>query len=160
MGLAEIEKAARFTSKRVQRIRQILAKKLKGDKFSVIAGGSYARGEASAESDLDFFVVCDSEQVATEVRSEIAKIQQLLGEVVPKPPAVGGAFAQVEAITGMENNIGGQLDANDKITRRILFLLEGEWLYNQKKFDIYRRRVLGRYIGESIIENYVIHDNR
>ena len=153
MELGEIKRATRFTKNKLTRIRRLLASKMKGDKFAIIAGGSYARGEASRESDLDFFVICDSAQVEKEIRAELEKLQNLLCTVVKKPPSLGGAFAQVETIGEMEKNIGGQSDTNDKITRRILFLLEGEWLYNQKSFEIYRKRILGKYIKESISEH-------
>lgn len=153
MSLDEINKRATFTDKKVKELRAVLAKALNGDQFAVVVGGSYARREASNESDLDFFIICDSRGVAKKLTVELSRIAQLLGGIVNKSPAAGGAFGRVEAISDMEKNIGGQQDANDKITRRILFLLEGEWLYNREGFEKYRKRILAKYIKNSISEH-------
>ena len=50
----------------------------------------------------------------------------------------------------MLSNIGGNDDHNSKITRRILFLLEGEWLGNRVFFDEVLTALLGKYVRENI----------
>ncbi|NWO07488.1 MAG: hypothetical protein HLX50_17890 [Alteromonadaceae bacterium] len=58
------------------------------------------------------------------------------------------AFGQNE-VTDSGNilsNIGGKDDTNEDITRRLLFLLEGTWLYGEERFHQYRRDLLARYI--------------
>jgi hypothetical protein len=53
----------------------------------------------------------------------------------------------------MLSNVGGNDDANRKVTRRMLLLLEGTYLYNDVLFSSFRRRMLERYIGERITEH-------
>ena len=53
----------------------------------------------------------------------------------------------------MLENIGGENDNNQNITRRILFLLEGEWLFNEKGLRHFRREILGRYIREDMTDH-------
>src|SRR5687767_9425350 len=108
-------------------LRDILADRLAGEDILLTNNGSFARREACPLSDLDFFIICRSgdEQRVQALRE---KVLPHIARVVPKPPAAGGAFATVEALDTMLANIGGQHDPNAKITRRMLFLLEGEWL--------------------------------
>ena len=53
----------------------------------------------------------------------------------------------------MLRNIGGNSDDNKNITRRILFLLEGEWLFNESGLRDLRRQILERYIGDSLMDH-------
>ena len=50
-------------------------------------------------------------------------------------------------------NIGGDDDDNRNITRRMLFLLEGEWLFNESEFRSFRRKILEKYIHESMTDH-------
>jgi hypothetical protein len=68
-------------------------------------------------------------------------------------PAEGGAFANVETPELMLQNIGGENDTNQKITRRMLFLLEGEWLFNPEGLKKLRRFMLERYISDEITDH-------
>lgn len=42
--------------------------------------------------------------------------------------------------------IGGQSDSNETLTRRMLLLLEGEWLFNPSGFDHVRKKLLEQYL--------------
>jgi hypothetical protein len=53
----------------------------------------------------------------------------------------------------MLNNIGGENDSNQKLTRRMLFLLEGEWLYNKDGLRSIRHQMLERYIGDGMTDH-------
>jgi predicted nucleotidyltransferase len=149
----EIARGERFSRDIVERLRADLAKALRNKPFAIVANGSYARGEASKESDLDYFLICDSDKDCGEALKSLEKIKAVLKKHVHKPPAAGGAFGQVESISGMTVNIGGPKDDNAKITRRILFLLEGEWLYNEKRFNDYRDAVLSKYLHRNITDH-------
>jgi len=50
-------------------------------------------------------------------------------------------------------NIGGDYDSNQKITRRMLILLEGEWLFNAEGLKRIRRQILERYIGDGMTDH-------
>jgi hypothetical protein len=120
--------------------------------------GSYARREASANSDVDFFVITKGTMPSqclegTDPPAWWSKVRDKIKEVVEIEPAEGGAFSQFEHHDEMLRNIGGDKDTNQKITRRILFLLEGDWLGNQSGLESIRREVLEKYIAESMTDH-------
>lgn len=119
--------------------------------------GSYARREASTESDIDFFILTDDASAATAggpnwARDAEAEIEKL----VPNAPAAGGAFAQTLGLSSMIDNIGGQADTNENITRRMLVLLEGEWLANEKLFNEKRDEVIDKYVDSSNGDHHIV----
>jgi Nucleotidyltransferase domain len=127
----------------------------------IVTCGSYARREASDESDIDFFIISSNSaaQVARQSGAEpplwIRRVREAISEIVPLGPAENGAFATVESSEAMLLNIGGEDDSNSKITRRMLFLLEGEWLFNADAFTRLRREMLERYVGEHVGDEHV-----
>jgi len=78
------------------------------------------------------------------------KIRQVIKDIVSHGPANEGAFGSEEYHDEMLLNIGGDLDSNQKVTRRILFLLEGDWLFNASGFRQLREDVLKRYIQSTM----------
>lgn len=110
--------------------------------------GSYARREASGTSDLDYLILSEDkdESEAEALRKDMAA---LISEVGARPPAAGGPFDKRTSPSEMVENIGGEEDSNSSITRRVLLLLEGEWLLNESGFHALRRRVLERYIQDT-----------
>ena len=122
----DITSCEQFTDQKIRAIRIDLAEVLKDRKYSIVTGGSYARREASAQSDLDYFLICDSNDEVAQAKADIDAINESIRKYISKEYAVGGAFGQPEAIEEMTQNIGGGKDTNDKITRRVLFLMEGE----------------------------------
>ena len=109
--------------------------------------GSYARREASGESDLDYLIFAEDEDGANALRGDV---DAAIAQVGARPPARGGPFDKWTSQNEMLKNIGGQEDSNTSITRRILFLLEGEWLLNESGFHALRRAVLERYIADTV----------
>jgi hypothetical protein len=102
---------------------------------------------------LDYFLICDSERAGRNAQTKLVEIKKILHKHVGKEPARDGAFGEIEVISTMTSNIGGSKDDNGKITRRLLFLLEGEWLYNEEKFNAYRDAVLAKYLRRSISDH-------
>jgi predicted nucleotidyltransferase len=125
----------------------------------VVTCGSYARREASPESDIDFFVISKQDTLPDEQstdRTTLARelpVRDAISAIVPIEPAGDGAFSKVEFREAMLYNIGGESDNNQKITRRMLFLLEGEWLCNADGFKDIRRQILERYIGDGMTDH-------
>jgi hypothetical protein len=128
----------------------------------VLTCGSYARREASDESDIDYFTVArdpgslDQEE-PDRIFPWLRALEKMVAGIVPIDPASGGAFATVENLNAMLQNIGGGQDDNSKITRRILFLLEGEWLVDEGGFQKIRRDVLERYIRVGIKDHHLAY---
>lgn len=148
-----------FTREKVERIRTRLSESLADSdiagKISLITTGSYARNEASEESDIDLFLIVDEE--LDNLDKEISKIQAIIDEEISKPPGSTNTFGAdvVEPINVLVYNIGGLRDDNQKLTRRMLFLLEGTWLFNEERFLSYRARLIERYIKEWITEHQI-----
>ena len=121
------------------------------ERLTVVTTGSYGRREASDLSDLDYYLFFDADLPGDEA---IPDEQSLIAEIVNKhvPGSVGdtGTFGHdaIADFKEMITNIGGLQDTNQLMTRRMLFLLEGDWLYNESRFNDYRRRLLGKYLRE------------
>ena len=106
--------------------------------------GSYARREASEASDLDYSVLLPDDQPSVGERW-LDEVGAALRSVVPVEPAIDGAFAGSITKSSLVTNLGGDADHNQNITRRMLLLLEGEWLANEEEFHCLRRTLLQLY---------------
>ena len=143
------ERSSKYSENRLDKIRNHLRELSLGDTV-VLACGSYARREASPQSDIDYFMISDS---AGRAPALIESVRSEIERIVPNIPSKDGAFA-VEVDRGeILDNIGGDNDSNQNITRRILFLLEGEWLFNEQGFGRFRREILERYIREGMTDH-------
>lgn len=145
------ERSLEYSSRALVEMRRRLEELPLGDR-AVLVCGSYARREASENSDVDFFMVsegADADSLLTE------SVRTAIKEVAPNEPSPDGAFGGSEDRHQMVENIGGENDDNPSITRRILFLLEGEWLFNEEGVRSFRRDILERYIHEDMADHQV-----
>ncbi|MDO8875122.1 MAG: nucleotidyltransferase domain-containing protein [Pseudolabrys sp.] len=138
--------ARAFTKTQISAIREYFAKSGDLDGLLVGTNGSYARGEASAQSDLDFFVICKNPNQVEGAKRALKEVAPKLIKIAGRNPSTDGAFGHVEDIPTILTNIGGNDDLNQKITRRVLLLLEGEWLNDQAMLMECRASLLERYI--------------
>ena len=81
------------------------------------------------------------------------RVRTEIGSIVPNSPSEDGAFGEPVNRRDILANIGGDDDSNRNITRRILLLLEGEWLFNKEGLQGFRREILERYIGEGMTDH-------
>jgi predicted nucleotidyltransferase len=146
-------KANEFTERQLKQIRgslsSLLAESPHKEKITIVTAGSYSRGEASEASDLDLYVLFDSDRNATDVISdELDGIENLLKDYIKKDTGSTETFGSKVCVrfTDILSNIGGKNDKNADITRRLLFILEGTWLYGEERFSQYRQELLARYI--------------
>ena len=129
--------------------------------FLIGVNGSYARREATGGSDVDvFFLATDSDESSL-VPKHDALWSYLQDHHDMRPPAADGVFKDplsVETIC----RIGGRNDSNDTITRRMLLLLEGEWVFNEGAFHDVKHKLLKRYLydqpGEDKICLFLLND--
>ena len=130
------------------------AKEMFGDDQSIIIGvnGSYARREVTSGSDVDVFFLYDINCLEI-VRAKQQKFHEEIRNLGLKSPAEGGVFHRPLPLGG--DTIGGQKDKNKHITRRMLLLLEGEWILNEKKFHNTRERLIRLYVQDTIEENHI-----
>jgi hypothetical protein len=153
-----IETAKAFSEKALDDIRRGIAGIVPENAVAVTCG-SFARREASSESDIDFFFIGENNGQGAgqdDMAHEPAwtkDAEAAIYKAVGRPPAQGGAFAKAETLESMLRNIGGDADDNQKITRRMLFLLEGEWLFNPAGLKYARRQILERYIKAGMTDH-------
>jgi hypothetical protein len=142
-----IERAKTFSDEKVLLLRNAI-KAIVPSEEMVVINGSFARREASSGSDIDFSIVtCE----AGSCEPAWAKaVREAIAAIVPVAPAEDGAFARAEHIETLISNIGGDQDDNHNITRRMLLLLEGDWLFNEAGLKDIRRRILERYVAEGM----------
>ena len=119
------------------------------DRFVVGVNGSYARREVTSGSDVDLFVLFRKDAL-----SEASRLQELVRNTLAEGgfemPASGGVFEEPLTISALTQTIGGQDDSNVSITRRMLLLLEGEWIFGEQTFNDARNRLLSQYVPETI----------
>ena len=132
------------------RMREIVASQIgSDDRFVVGVNGSYARREVTSGSDVDLFVLFRKDAITEAGRLQEA-VRAALSEADFEMPSSGGVFDEPLAISALTQTIGGQGDSNVSITRRMLLLLEGEWIFGEQTFDDARNRLLAQYIPDSI----------
>lgn len=129
----------------------------------VIVGvnGSVARREVTSGSDVDLFFLATGED-AEAVRSIQETFRARLSKDRIKMPANGGVFEDPLTVTDLLANIGGDADTNAFLTRRMLYLLEGEWLHDQSGFEHVRKRLVHHYVNDTLEEHklcrYLLND--
>ncbi|MEW8627052.1 MAG: nucleotidyltransferase domain-containing protein [Candidatus Thiodiazotropha sp.] len=146
-----MEKASSYSNQIIETLRREFSKALSGSEFSIITVGSFARREASDQSDLDFFVIVDNDSRVSD--DTIKFISKPIRDLGLKMPSSDGAFNEIEKASDMIENIGGSDDPTLKLTRRMLFLFEGEWLYNEELYNKLFEQMINTYVRESITQH-------
>lgn len=116
-------------------------------RFIIGANGSYARREVTNGSDVDLFFLAINDD-PTSITDEQDKYMERLRQLGYKLPAAGGVFSEPQSVITTRNTIGGQEDDNVSITRRMLLLLEGEWVFNEAAFETAHGMLLDRYLKD------------
>ncbi|MGJ7550499.1 nucleotidyltransferase domain-containing protein [Pseudomonas alloputida] len=138
-------------------IRDALDSNEHKDSLTVVTTGSYGRREASLESDIDLFIFFNSEEPDDALEEVKKTITEITKKYIKKDPGDTGTFG-TDAIVRfhtMLTNIGGDKDSNQNFTRRMLFLLEGTWLYSEERFNAYRSKLLAKYLKTGNPENQI-----
>lgn len=142
-----VEEAKRFSENRLHNLRVELSKIVPEGEL-VITCGSYARREASKSSDLDFYSVTADENAESSASWQ-GELNALVSREVGKLPSAQGAFATNIQKRELLQNYGGSHDSNETITRRMLYLLEGDYLTNEEEFKLIRRQIIERYVNNT-----------
>lgn len=153
------EKTTETSNAALNALRESLEPILPPDGVALTCG-SYARREATVGSDLDFYVLVP--QLDDSEPTWFQEAKAAITAVVKKPPSAGGAFESLIRIEDLLNNFGGDKDTNQTITRRMLYLLEGEYLTNEIEFKKIRRNIIERYVSgtreDHHIAQYLLND--
>lgn len=134
-----------------------MATQVLADAPDLIVGvnGSYARREATTGSDLDLFFLYESEQGLDNAVAAKKRLHEAIVKEGFRPPSAGGVFEKPLRVTDLTQNIGGGFDTNETITRRMLLLLEGEWLANETAFRSAREKILSAYVSDDVQQNHI-----
>lgn len=146
-----LQRAIQLSEDQLKIMREI-AEEIFGQDADVIIGvnGSVARRETTSGSDVDlFFLGLDDAELAS-LQSQQDIYRARLRDKKVKMPAHGGVFDEPLQAAELCETIGGDDDTNLFITRRMLFLLEGEWIYNQPAFEKLRSDLICRYVAEDL----------
>lgn len=117
---------------------------------TVVVVGSLARREASRESDIDYFTIIDGEDEYPALMEDVGKIVERLGL---KPPSSNGAFAAVVRRSNFLASIGGGDETNADLTRRMLYLLESDWLMGGNLYQTILESIIKDYISDNITQH-------
>lgn len=131
--------------------------------FTIITTGSFGRHEASVESDMDLFIFCDKTSTKDFMLEKKKDIEECINKYIKKEAGDTGTFGAdaVDVFDSILENIGGNQDTNQSLTRRMLFLLEGKAIYNELLFDSYRKTLINKYLNSSSdgkIDKYLLND--
>jgi predicted nucleotidyltransferase len=133
-----------------QRIAELQSLDLpQSDNTTLVVFGSFARGEVTPGSDIDWTLLVDGPsdpehfRLAQEIRKKLAEFPD---------PGTTETFGTLTSSHELIHNIGGIRDTNQNMTRRILLLLESLPLNNEIVHERVLRGVLNRYIifGQSL----------
>lgn len=134
-----------------------VAKELFKEDSDLIIGvnGSVARREETTGSDVDLFVLTLSDRLDA-AKTAQADYRECLAAEGIKMPADGGVFEAPLKSAVLLEKIGGEDDTNTHITRRMLYLLEGEWVANKDAFERLRSDLIARYIPDDLEEKKIV----
>jgi len=118
----------------------------------VITFGSFARREATRQSDLDYIVITDYKKVGQEI---IEKIPIFLKQHDIRVPSTGGAFGDITPQDNLITNVGGKDDDNDSLTKRLLFLMESECIIGDDMYREIQDKLINLYVKEGITDHQI-----
>ncbi|MEP0953187.1 MAG: hypothetical protein ABJG96_14705 [Paracoccaceae bacterium] len=151
-----LQRANQLSEHQLKTMREI-AEEIFGQDTNIIIGvnGSVARRETTSGSDVDLFFLGLDEAELTSLQSKQDIYRARLRDAEIKMPAHGGVFDEPLLANELCETIGGDDDTNLFITRRMLFLLEGEWIYNQAAFEALRSGLICRYVAEDLSDEKI-----
>ncbi len=120
---------------------------LDSEDTSIVVMGSLARGEFTAGSDIDWYLLIDG-SADPRHHDLFRRAGQVLDPIAAKMPGQEGTFGSMVFSHGLIHHIGGDDDTNLNTTRRLLLLLESRVAGRSEAWQRVIRSILVRYIGE------------
>ncbi|MEV5117163.1 hypothetical protein [Stenotrophomonas indicatrix] len=149
--MQSLSRAKEYSNSRIEQLRAGLSElSVEFPNAVVVVVGSLARREASGESDLDYFIIQDSEDVDLSLFDKIGAAVQEMGF---KAPSIDGAFATVVRKSDFIASIGGGDESNADLTRRMLYLLESEWVMGGNIYEEIFSLIIEAYISDKITQH-------
>ncbi|MGB3487799.1 MAG: DUF294 nucleotidyltransferase-like domain-containing protein [Xanthobacteraceae bacterium] len=148
-----IERHINFTKAKVTKLKSEI-KKIESENWCLMANGSYARHEASENSDFDFYLLYKPEAMTDkQVKATLKRTVKIIESIVGRLPSQDGAFNSTLKLGELTKNIGGEDDINSHITKRILFLTEGLAINNDALYRKQRDELIDRYVAKNISDH-------
>jgi predicted nucleotidyltransferase len=141
-----------FSERRLAVLREKLGAVVPSGEL-IVTCGSYARREAVRDSDLDFYSLSSASLKPKPPWFE--GLERTVVEIVGKLPSRDGAFSEITKKSALLKNFGGRHDTNNSITRRMLYLLEGEYLTEKDDFIALRRDIIKKYVDNTKADHQI-----
>jgi predicted nucleotidyltransferase len=138
-----IASARELTARRLGDLTPI--REFESDNTSVVVFGSFARGELTPGSDIDWSLLIDGPADPEHLRI-VREVGRHLDSLQLREPGTTETFGTQASSHELIQYIGGLNDTNQNLTRRILLLLESRAVTNSIVRDRVLRGVLNRYI--------------
>jgi predicted nucleotidyltransferase len=138
-----IVSAREFTARRLRDLEPV--REFESDNTSVVVFGSFARGELTAGSDVDWSLLIDGPSDPEHLQI-VRQVGQTLEALQLQEPGTTETFGTQVSSHELIQHIGGLNDTNQNLTRRMLLLLESLAVTNPIVRERVLRGVLNRYI--------------
>jgi len=135
--------AREFTARQLIDLAPI--RKFESDNTSVVVFGSFARGELTPGSDVDWSLLIDGPSDPEHLQI-VQGVGHILEDLQLQEPGTTETFGTQVSSHELIQNIGGLGDTNQNLTRRMLLLLESLAVTNSIVRERVLRGVLGRYL--------------
>lgn len=172
-----LEERKQFTSSKLSEIRTSIEKLISEDfndykdQIAIVTTGSFGRDEASDESDLDWYLIAATEcpllsdkspENVKIVKNIERKLKAVISKLVVKETGSTGTFSILVDEMSLYQNYGGDKDTNQAFTRRMLYLLESRYLFNESLYEKIKEKIVSLYIKEDIpdtnINRFMLND--
>ena len=132
------------------------ASEIFGSNDSILVGinGSYARREATSNSDADLFFLYDGDNESKTQDLQSSFLDSLSSSGYGKS-ASDGVFTRPLSISSIHETIGGLEDDNRQLTQRMLLLLEGDWIYNPSLFTTTSEKLIEKYVSDNLRQDQI-----
>ncbi len=149
--MRHLNEAEKYSKEKLKALREDF-KSYNRDPICAITFGSFARREATSQSDLDYIVIADDEELGKEVLIQFPKF---LKRHDIRSPSTGGAFGGITRQDELTHNVGGKDDDNDSLTKRLLFLLESACLVGDDIYEEIQDKLIHLYVKDTITQHQI-----
>lgn len=121
--------------------------KLDKSKVCFVAVGSIGRYEALKASDLDIIPVIINDRYLRIYKKHDKRIRRFLSSRLKVKVSAGSDLTSTISINKLTDlkGIGGEVDTNSLLTKRILILTEGTYVFGNFKYEIVMKEILDSY---------------
>ncbi|UJR24290.1 hypothetical protein I4U23_027257 [Adineta vaga] len=142
-----INKARKLAAGTQRELTDKLCAHCNSNDMSIIILGSLARNEYTDGSDIDWFLLIDS-QVDYRHQKCFSDIQKIINKVAKMSVGREGIFDVMVFSTSLVHNIGNELDTNNNLARRMALLIEAHVVGNKEAYERVLDNLLSRYLYE------------